>query len=100
MDLPTKDQILKFQEKIRNDPVFYIEEVLKNPLWEKQKEIVEAVRDNHEVAIRSCHASGKSYVSGRIVHWYLNSFPNSVVITTAPTFRQVKEVLWREIMVS
>lgn len=93
----TKKEIQTFQEKIRNDPVFFVEEVLKNPLWSKQKEIIEAVRDNHEVAVRSCHASGKSYLSGRIVHWWLNSYENSVVITTAPTFRQVKEVLWREI---
>lgn len=97
MELPTKDEITKFQEKIRLDPVFFVEKVLGNPLWEKQKKILEAVRDNREVAIRSCHASGKSYVSGRIVHWWLNAYTNSVVITTAPTFRQVKEVLWREI---
>lgn len=97
MELPTKDQIEQFRTRIQNDPVFFIEKVLGNPLWEKQKEIVEAVRDHKEVAIRSCHASGKSYVSGRIVHWYLNAFKDSVVITTAPTFRQVKEVLWREI---
>lgn len=97
MELPNKTQIVAFQEKIRNDPVFFIEKVLGNPLWEKQKEILEAVRDNAEVAVRSCHASGKSYVSGRIVHWWLNSYKDSVVITTAPTFRQVKEVLWREI---
>ena len=97
MEIPTKEQIQKFQKKIQADPVFFIEKVLGNPLWEKQKEIVEAVRDNSEVAVRSCHASGKSYVSGRIVHWYLNAYSNSIVITTAPTFRQVKEILWREI---
>lgn len=95
--MPTKQEILKFQEKIRNNPVYFVEEVLGNSLWEKQKEILEAVRDNHEVSVRSCHASGKSYVSGRIVHWWLNAYKDSVVITTAPTFRQVKEVLWREI---
>lgn len=92
-----KEEIAAFQEKIRNNPVFFVEKVLGNNLWEKQKDILEAVRDNSEVVIRSCHASGKSYVSGRIVHWWLNSFVDSVVITTAPTFRQVKEVLWREI---
>src|SRR3990167_5954682 len=97
MELPTKQEIINFQNKIRQDPVFFIEKVLGNPLWEKQKEILEAVRDNHEVAVRSCHASCKSYVAGRIVHWWLNAYTDSVVITTAPTFRQVKEVLWREI---
>ena len=63
MELPTKQEIIKFQEKILNDPIFFVENVLGNPLWEKQREILEAVRDNSEVAIRSCHASGKSYVA-------------------------------------
>lgn len=97
MELPTKKEIKNFQIRIQKDPVFFVEKVLKDPLWEKQKEILEAVRDHHEVAVRSCHASGKSYIAGRIVHWWLNAYTNSVVITTAPTFRQVKEVLWREI---
>lgn len=95
--LPTKEEIKDFQIKIRKDPVFFVEEVLKNPMSDVQKNILEAVRDNSEVAIKSCHASGKSYVAGRIVHWYLNAYKDSIVITTAPTFRQVKEVLWREI---
>lgn len=97
MHIPKKKEIKDFQEKIRKDPVFFVEEVLKNPIWDKQKEILEAVRDNREVAIRSCHASGKSYISGRIVPWWLSAYKDSVVITTAPTFRQVKEVLWREV---
>ena len=97
MEKPTKKEILEFQDKIRKDPHYFVRDILKSPLWDKQVEILEAVRDNKEVAVRSCHASGKSYLCGRIVHWYLNAYKDSVVITTAPTFRQVKEVLWREI---
>lgn len=97
MDLITKEKILDFQKGTQNDPISFVEKVLGDSVWEKQKEILEAVRDNKEVAVRSCHASGKSYIAGRIVHWWLNSYEDAVVITTAPTFRQVKEVLWREI---
>jgi len=93
MELPTTQQIADFQKKIQNNPVFFVEKVLQNPIWEKQKEIIEAVRDNHEVAIRSCHASGKSYLCGRIVHWWLNSYKDSVVITTAPCFDKETEIL-------
>lgn len=96
-ELPNEEKIEEFREKIETDPVFFVENVLGNKIWDKQKEIIEAVRDNKEVAIRSCHSSGKSYVAGRIVHWYLSAFRDSVIVTTAPTFRQVKEVLWREI---
>jgi len=37
MELPTKQEIINFQNKIRQDPVFFIEKVLGNPLWEKQR---------------------------------------------------------------
>lgn len=98
MDRPlTENNIINFQADTKNNPIWFVEKVLNNPLWEKQKEILEAVRDNKEVVVKSCHASGKSYVAGRIVVWWLMAYKNSVVVTTAPTFRQVKEVLWREI---
>lgn len=86
-----------FLERIRKDPLFFVENVLGGALWEKEKEILNSVRDNAVTAVRSCHASGKSYTSARVVVWWLTAFPDSVVITTAPTFRQVKEILWREI---
>lgn len=97
MELPTKQQIIELQEKIRNNPVFFSEEVLKSPLWEKEREILEAIRDNSEVSVRSCHASGKTYTAARIVNWWMCSWNDAVVITTAPTFRQVEQLLWREI---
>lgn len=97
MDLPTKDEVKAFTDRIAADPIWFVENVLKNHLWEKEKEILLSVRDNATTAVRSCHASGKSYTAARVVVWWLLSHVNSVVITTAPTFRQVKEILWREI---
>ena len=97
MELPTQEEIISFQEKIRNNPVFFSEEILKSSLWDKEKEILEAVRDNPEVSVRSCHASGKTFTAARIVNWWMCSWNDAVVITTAPTFRQVEQLLWREI---
>lgn len=97
MELPTKQEIQTFQKRVREDPVFFVKKILQNSLWEKEEEILLSVRDNPITAVRSCHASGKSYTAARVVNWWLISYPNSVVITTAPTFRQVKEILWREI---
>ncbi|MCH7642193.1 MAG: hypothetical protein IIC30_02840 [Chloroflexi bacterium] len=66
-------------------------------LWDGQIQILEAVRDHVRVAVRSCNGSGKSYAAAHIVLWWLMAFSESMVITTAPTERQVREVLWREI---
>ena len=65
--------------------------------WKKQEEILDAVRDNTRVAVRSCNGSGKTFIAAHAVLWWLMSFPDSLVITTAPTEHQVRDVLWREI---
>jgi hypothetical protein len=39
----------------------------------------------------------KTYTAAEIVVWFLNCIPNSKVITTAPTFPQIKMLLWSEI---
>ncbi len=79
------------------DPVWWMREVLGCEPWPVQAEIAEAVRDNRRVAVPSCHSAGKSFISARIALWWLFCNPGSLVITTAPTHRQVRDVLWREI---
>ena len=79
------------------EPLWFADKVLGVSLWGKQKDILNLIRDNREVVVKSCNASGKTFVAAVAVHWWLLSFPNSIVITTAPTGRQVREVLWREI---
>jgi len=47
--------------------------------------------------VPSGHAMGKDYVAGGLALWWLYSFKPAKVIITAPTERQVKEVMWHEI---
>ena len=67
-----------------------------NP-WAVQRRVLESVRDNKRTAVRSCHGIGKSWIASRAALWFLFSRPNSIVATTAPTFRQVELILWQEI---
>lgn len=62
-----------------------------------QADILKAVRDHERVAVRSCNGSGKTYTAAYAVLWWLMCFRNSLVITTAPTEHQVRDVMWREI---
>lgn len=80
-------------------PVDFINNVLGNFLWSKQVEVVEAVRDYRRVAVHSCHSTGKSFIAGRIVTWFVTTggVGDTIVVTTAPTMRQVKAILWKEI---
>lgn len=88
-------QIIK---KWRSDPVGFIKDILGVELWSKQREIAESVRDNPRTSVRSCSAGGKTAVAALIVIWFIAAFgPKATVLTTARSFRQVKEQLWREI---
>lgn len=82
-----------------DDPVAWSSERLGEFWWSKQREIAESVRDNRRTAVHSCHDAGKSYIASRIVCWWLDSHPpgSAFVVSTAPTFRQVRNILWREI---
>lgn len=86
-----------FLIKIKKDPVFFAEKVLGVHLWAKQKEILYSVRDNPNTICVSCNAGGKSFVSAVLVLWFLVTHKDSIVLTTAPTWRQVTSVLWAEI---
>lgn len=83
---------------VRNDPVAFAEEILGLHPWSKQREILESVRDNQRTAVRSCHGVGKTAAAAAVVLWFLAAFPQeSIVVTTAPGWRQVRDLLWREI---
>jgi len=49
------------------------------------------------VALESATGTGKTYTLARIVFWFLDCFPNSLVVTTAPSDSQIKSGLWAEI---
>jgi len=70
---------------------------LRGKLWGKQKEIVNSVRDNQRTIVQSCFGSGKSYLAGKIILWYLYDFIPSKIITTATSWNQVEKILWSEI---
>ena len=79
------------------EPIGFVREVLGGDPWGKQEEILEAVRDHDRVTVRSCHAAGKSWIAACCVLWRLHCFQPAIVLTTAPSHRQVKDVLWRQI---
>jgi hypothetical protein len=61
---------------------------------------MEAVRDHKHTAVKSCHGAGKDWIASRVVLWFLYNHEPSIVITTGPTMRQVKGILWKEIAVA
>ena len=81
------------------DGTAWVRERLDEHVWSKQDEVLAAVRDYRRTAVRSCHGVGKSHIASRTVAWWLDVNPpgEAFVVTTAPTFAQVRAILWRYI---
>lgn len=86
----------RYFKELQRDPVRFARDVLGIEPWDKQQEILYSVRDNRKTTVRSCNAAGKTTTAAMTMLWYLSVHPNSVVITTAPTWRQVQHILWAE----
>jgi len=79
------------------DPVLFARIVLGADLWKTQRDILTAVGQHSRVAVKACHASGKSYAIAIAVLWWLTAHRDGIVVTTAPTWLQVEKVIWGEI---
>jgi hypothetical protein len=71
--------------------------VLGLSLTPDQVEGIRLIAENDRVSIKSGHGVGKTNLMAAAVLWFKYSFQPSVVLTTAPTERQVRHLLWREI---
>jgi phage terminase large subunit len=91
----------KYAAFLAAHPAEWIEQTFPQPAGiavPKIREVCNSVRDNRHTHVKSCHNSTKTWISARILLWWLARYPgNSKVITTAPTWRQVETILWKEV---
>ena len=78
-------------------PVEFAGEVLGVELWAKQRELLSALPEHHRVAVKSGNGLGKGFSAAVAVLWYLYTHDPAIVLSTAPTFRQVRYILWRQV---
>ena len=86
-----------YQEAFRRSPIGFAHEVLGVDLWAKQEEVLNALRDHRRVAVKAGNGVGKGFTAAVAVLWFLCSHQPATVLTTAPTARQVRHILWQEI---
>jgi phage terminase large subunit len=78
------------------NPVGFAETALGHQLWEAQEAILNGLERHRRVVVRSCRKSGKTFAAADAVLYFISTAP-TVSITTAPTGRQVRELLWGRI---
>lgn len=81
----------------RSRPLEFCRDILGVPVHETMAEMLMSVRDHHNTAVKACHKSGKTFTAACLVHWWLLTRVDSVVITTAPTETLVQDLLWRDV---
>ena len=86
----------RLKRKIQ-DPEYFTSHILNKNLWPVQTEILKSVHDNPRTAVRSCHGIGKTFTAAVCILWFLYSHKHSIVLSTAPTWRQVEKLIWKEI---
>ena len=83
--------------RYQDDPCAWAEDFLGVHLWSKQRQILESVFNNRRTVVRSCHSAGKTFTAAVCVLAYAYLKAPCKIITTAPTWYQVKDLMWSEI---
>lgn len=82
----------------RGRPVDFQRDVLGYEPAEPQVEVFEALEASDRVSVPSGRATGKSRLdAGEALYFAGTQGPNALVIFTAPTFKQVQNILWEEL---
>lgn len=89
---------LDFIRIYRNDPVRFVQEVLRAEPDEWQKEFLNAIaQGKRQISVRSGHGVGKSTAASWAMLWYfITRYPVKVVVT-APTAAQLFDALFAEL---
>src|SRR3954447_669675 len=90
-----KSSLLRYQKC----PIRYMREVLGVDPWAKRREITRLLQTPpYKVLVKASHGCGKTWLAAALTSYWYDTHPeNSSVITTAPTARDVKDLLWTEV---
>jgi len=81
----------------RDDPVAFCREVVGIEPWQKQIEVIEAIRDNKRVAVKAGRKVSKSCTATLIALWWFTTWEDAIVVAISTTGDQLKKVIWREL---
>ncbi|NEP56574.1 MAG: hypothetical protein F6K31_06060 [Symploca sp. SIO2G7] len=79
-----------------NDPIGFAKYLGVEFLTGEQEQIMLSVRSRSVTNVQAAHGVGKTFVSGILVLWWVFAV-EGMCVSTAPTGRQVRELLWKEV---
>ena len=88
----------KTAAEYKNDIIGFAEDILDmQSLEDYQVSVLLAIEKNKRIVISACHDVGKTFLMSIVLLWYIYTHSPCTVITTAPTYGMVRDLLWREI---
>jgi len=89
--------VLNKLKEWRGSCLQFVKECIKVTPTEQQIELLVSVTKNKRITIRSGHGTGKSSAVSWVILWFMVTRPFAKVVCTAPTNRQLHDVLVTEI---
>jgi len=92
------DRARKLIARWYDDPVLFAREALGiRRLWKRQREILTKVAGGKRIAVRSGHKIGKSTTAVILALWFITTRQRARVVMTSASYRQVRDILWKEL---
>lgn len=89
--------VLRKLAEWKNSPLQFVHECIQVTPSSQQIEYLQAVAKEKRISIRSGHGTGKDASTSWIIIWFMVTRPFAKVACTAPTNRQLKDILVSEI---
>ncbi len=93
----TPSEARQMQLMFREDPARWVYAAFNTELYPRQAEILQSVFNNPRTVARSGHATGKTFVSATALLAFMLLQDDAICISTAPTQRQCRDLLWKEV---
>lgn len=91
---------IKVARLAKRNPAWWMRNVLGTNPWPAQVRMAESVMRHPYTAIASCNSAGKTTGMAWCVAWFAANHPHSASLITAPTARQVRFGLFKELRVA
>lgn len=90
-------QVLKKLKEWKQSPLLFVTECIQAQPSDQQAEALVSFGRNKRTTIRSGHGCGKSTTASWLIMWFLCTRAYAKVACTAPTARQLSDILWSEL---
>jgi len=93
----TRNDLAWYSLRFKNDPIGFVTCIIGAKPTREQAAILNAIASKEHVSVRSGHGIGKSTSLAWLILWFICTRPEARIPCTAPTSKQLYDILWAEI---